>query len=500
MGLAGPLATLDGWWDPRAALLADPAWAPGPRAHHVRETSWYALGLLSRAEEGDAGRAVAALDAVLRQQWDEPAAPWHGTWRRSPAEPDLVPGRAREWRDYDPNWREFIGCTLVQVVADHAGALPPALPARVDAALVRAATGTSARDVSPGYTNIALMAAFLLHAVGRRTGNHAWDEQGLRLAREVFDRFDEHGTFEEYNSPTYYGIDLYALALWRRHALDPGTTARAGAVERALWDEIGRHYHAGLANVAGPYDRSYGMDLREYASGVGVWIRAAVGPERAPFPDHTGPIGHHRDLALAPLVAALGVPDLAAGTRAALETFRGPRATRQPITGSRVATAVLEPHLMVGAEDVGGDRGHLGDQFHPLTVHWRPAAPGPVGWVRLVSDLTVDAVAQGPTAGDRDTATVTLRWTGTGPVRFQVRPGGAAAGGALEDPVAVASKAPEPDLTAGTWRLPSLLVRVDTSAAFEEATRAEDGTWWITYRAAGPGEAHLTLTREPATP
>ncbi|MFI9488629.1 hypothetical protein ACIG47_19740 [Promicromonospora sp. NPDC052451] len=500
MGPAGPLEVLDGWWDPRASLLADPTWAAGPRDHHVRETCWYALGLLSRAADGgataDVDRAVAALGAVLDQQWDDPAVPWHGTWRRSPAEPDPSPEHAREWRDYDPNWREFIGCTLLQVVAAHAGVLPPALLSRIDAALVLAATGTSARRVDAGYSNIALMAAFLLHAVGRRTGNAAWDQQGLHLAGEVFDRFEEHGTFEEYNSPTYYGIDLYGLALWRRHGLDPATTARAAAVELALWDEIARHYHAGLANMVGPYDRSYGMDLQEYASGVGVWIWSVVGRERAPFPDHTGPIGHHRDLALVPLVAALGAPDLPARTRAALETFDGPRATRQVITARRVATTVLQPHLMVGAEDVGGDRGRLDGQFHPLTAHWRPEEPGPVGWFRLVSDLTIDAAAH-PTA-EPDSATATLRWTGAGTVRFQVRPGGSAG----PEP-----SAPEPsgattaaiDLTARSWRLPSLLVRVTTSARLREVTRSHDGTWWVAYDTDGPGEARLDLARRPST-
>src|SRR5690606_14140648 len=119
---------------------------------------------------------------------------------------------------------------------------------------------------------IALMAAFLQHAVGHRRADATTDAAGLDLMRQVLDAFEERGAFGEYNSPTYYGIDLYALALWRRHGQHADTVARTAAVEIALWRDIAAHHHATLQNLAGPYDRSYGMNLRDYAGAVGLWL------------------------------------------------------------------------------------------------------------------------------------------------------------------------------------------------------------------------------------
>ncbi|WP_165962947.1 hypothetical protein [Occultella glacieicola] len=476
---AASMAVLDQWWDPNTHLITDPAWGQAPRRARVRETGWYALGLLARGRAGDTERAVVALEAVLDRQLDRPGTPWHGTWLRWPDEPSPGP-EARAFRDYDPNWREFVGCTLFMVLSEWERVLPGELVGRIEHALELAVAGTRARGVSPRYSNIALMAGFLMHAVGRRRGDHGDDARGLDLMGQVLDLFDSGGVFEEYNSPTYYGIDLYALALWRRYGNGTPIAERACAVEIALWRDIADHYHAGLRNLAGPYDRSYGMDLSAYASGVGLWLWQALG-ERSAFPDVGAPFEHQWDLALAPSVAELGVPDLPAEVHAALRTFPGRHTLEQPIVGRRVASAVLEEHLMVGAEHVGGDRGNLNDQFHPLTAHWR-VGDG-VGWLRLVSELTID-VAVSPSGGDG--AEVRLGWPAGGLFAFQVRADGLDGG----------------SVTSQRWRLPGLEVAVDGPAVLEQVEPAPDGTWWLHYRtppgADGAGMTLRSARRPPA--
>ena len=107
---------MDQWWDDEAGLLWNP---PGSfegvvesqSVHLVRETAWYAIGLLRREGPGDRARAEAALSAVVAHQYDEPAQPWHGTFVRFPEWPPPTEG-ATEWIDYDPNWRQFIGTTV----------------------------------------------------------------------------------------------------------------------------------------------------------------------------------------------------------------------------------------------------------------------------------------------------------------------------------------------------------------------------------------------------
>lgn len=473
------MAVLDEWWDPERHLLTDPAWGQPPRRTRVRESALYALGLLVRDGPGDHERAVLALDAVLERQLDDPGTPWHGTWIRFPGEPTPDEG-SRPWRDYDPNWREFIGCTLFLVLAGHQHELPAELVARIEQALDRAVVGTLARGVDPHYSNIALMSAFLLHAVGRRRGDEATDAAGLALMGQVVDLFETHGAFEEYNAPTYYGIDLYALALWRRHGADPGTVRRAGELELALWRDIAAHHHADLHNPAGPYDRSYGMDIGGYASCLGLWLWLVQRHPRGVFPDLERPYEHQWDLALGPSVALLGTPELPPAVRADLASFTGPRTVEQPIDGRRVARSVLEPHLMVGAEHVGGDRGGLRDQFHPLTAHWRTADG--VGWFRLVSEHTIDVTAA-PIG--RDAVEVGLRWASDAPFAFQVR----------ADGLDGAAVRPE------RWSLPGLTVDLDGDATPDRLAQAPDGTWWLHHRATstGAGGAVLTLRWRPAS-
>lgn len=50
--------------------------------------------------------------------------------------------------------------------------------------------------------------------------------------------------YHEYNSPTYYGVNLYALAFWRRYAR---SEKLAKVPHQALWRDIARHHPRGAA-------------------------------------------------------------------------------------------------------------------------------------------------------------------------------------------------------------------------------------------------------------
>ena len=368
--------------------------APGDASGRIRESVWLAAGLLLRDEPGDGARAVAILKRAVAAQLIGAGQAWHGTFRRTEVEP--VPGaEAREWIEYDPNWRQFLATAFSLILAEYGERLPADLGDSLRTAIELARSSEPPDRVGAGYTNIALMKAWLDVEAG--------DPRGLILAREITERFDQQGCFDEYGSPTYYGIDLYALALWQLHSSQPELRGWGQRLAGSLWRDIARFYHAGLRNLAGPYSRAYGMDLNGYASTLGLWIWAAMGRAHAPFPRTDAGFEHSHDFALAPLVALLAgrmphviPPDV----MHAFVDFDGPRQVSQRIgrRGARLASAWLDEGLAIGAESSPVDM-HGWEQFHGATIHWRAVAgqggpAGDIGWLRLRHDGPIDARAR----------------------------------------------------------------------------------------------------------
>lgn len=458
--LLASLRFSDRYWDESEGLL----WSAAPervgpgRQHGVRESAWYALGLLMRNQPGDEERAVRILGRVLDLQFDAPGQLWDGTFHRSPEEPLPGPG-AELWKNYDPNWRHFIGTTFALILAEFESRLPSGLPVRLEASIRRAVEGELTHGrAEPYHTNIKLMHGFLWSWAGARLGKAEWIAGGERWATEVAAAFAEHETFEEYNSPTYYGVDLYGLALWRRHGATEKIRTLGARLEAGLWRDIGRFYHAGLKNLCGPFDRAYGMDMRRYVSLTGVWMSLVLPAELTPLPDPSGAMGHAHDFVCAPTYVALGAvvpPDVLKHFRA----FKGECVLRRPITATRTATAWLDRDIMLGGEATNQTRaaGPRINQFHPATAHWRIGA-GDVGWFLLRECPPVDARAEPnrlTIATERGDSTFRISAPGLDPDK----------------------------LARDRWAMPNLEVKIETDATNFAVTPGE-GFIDVTYRGA----------------
>ncbi|MEU9704014.1 hypothetical protein [Streptomyces sp. NPDC047981] len=485
-GLSSATATdwMDTLWDPDAALLrATPSLAP--HTHMVRETIWYAVGLLSRGGADDRTRAVEAVESVLANQFSQPGQVAHGTWRRWPGEPDPGPDAA-EWRDYDPNWREFIGTALLLILHEFEDDLPAALVTKIDHALALATAGSRQRGVSAGYTNIALMAAYLYDGVGRRQDRPELCTAGEALATEVHALWARTGTFPEFNSPTYYGVDLYGLALWRGLSASPVLRGTGAEMESRLWEEIADRYHPELRNIAGPYDRSYGMDLQRYASLLGLWIELVTAGAHAPLPSG-GPDGaqHAHDWCFAPCFALLAaVPTQEMSKR--LTDFAGPRHVSTTVTAAphRVATSWIGERLLIGAQDTGSaqEAGRFVEtwtsQYCPVAVHWKePGTTGGVHWLRAAPGTPVDARVDEEgvlrlvhRAGQSDDS----------PLRFEV----------------CAPQTADEHITATRWELPGVTVQVAPAQGTDAVISRSGEVLHIEYvrtDAPGDGETRFVL-------
>ena len=422
---------------------------PGKK-ESTRDSTWFALGLLQRDAPGDGERAVLVLRAVLSLQLKTPGKPWHGTFSRGVGERIPMDG-AREFIDYDPNWREFIASTFFLILTGHAAQLPSDLRLQLEEAIVTAVEGELASSrLKLSYTNIALLHGFLLGVAGQLRNRLEWIEKADDWLEELNRLFQEYGTFAEFNSPTYYGVDLFALALLRRFGVTQRARDLGAGLEASLWNDIALFYNAELKNLCGPFDRSYGMNMNKYVTLVGLWLGLVLRPELVPLPPlptetqmltlKTRPkLDHGSDFVCIPTYIAVGtvVPS------EALAKFRdfgngGERRLTRLVGGKRVATAWISRHLMVGAEATGLSQTDTKKGLIASTVHWR-AANSSVGWISLRTSPPIDAIA------DKNLLKITIL---QGNLTLHVSVPG----------LRVAS------LTRRHWSLPNLLVDIESNA------------------------------------
>ena len=437
-------------WDQNVKLVHRPGYQANVArlgGYMVRESSWYALGLLLRDAPGDRQRAADIIDAVLKQQYITPGVKWYGTYRRTPEEPDPT-GNPVMWRGYDPNWRVFIGTTFQMILIEYPDRIPADLSKRMYEAIDRAIDGEMKEGrLLPSYSNIALMYGSLWDFAAVHDKRADWQKQSADWTESVYTLFKKYDSFFEYNSPTYYGVNLYGLALWR----DYGSTQRMQTIgsemEATLWNDIAGFYNPLLRNISGPYDRSYGMDMESYVSIVGVWMRTVLDAKNAPLPPIAASTDHVADVWFAPHLTILGtrIPPEAF---AKMKVFAGDHLLRKQITEERIATAWIGRDLIFGGESTNKtkDAGTT-TQFHPVTAQWRTPS-GQIAWIRLVESPMIDAAA--------DKQGVTISATGT--LRFRIH---------AKDMV-------QAKITDKEWDLPGLHVAVDSDAKSFSAEKAED--------------------------
>ena len=367
--------------------------------HSVRET---ALGAFLDLENGNTDRAVTAIRNVFALQYPASDWPWSGTFPVTAEQHDPPGADAIEWVHYDPNWRQFLGCILALTVIHHAAALPDDVRNGIDDALSRCVRGEPETRIAAWYTNPNLMHAWLLGHVGQATGDADLVASGEQRAHQIMERFERFGDIDEYNSPTYDGIDLFALALWVAHPPTP-TYERSGAALLAhLGARISTLYHRRLGAMCGPYIRAYGLDLQRYVSLAGIWLHIVgeSSPSILPTTLDQDTV-HVHDLYFLPVMLRLRP---AVVDHLTLHAVEAPRQHVQRF-GDACAESRLRADLAVGWEYGRRHEASL-DQYVPFTAHFdvdgRTSSigimvPDETAWidVRQVDDLSFELRAAG---------------------------------------------------------------------------------------------------------
>jgi hypothetical protein len=256
--LARALAPLHNQYDPEAQMLRRPFHSPGyhtaltgGQVHPTRESLGYALGLLDAGGEDHLRRAEGIIRRVAGLQDENPASPTHGVWSWFLEEP------LDRMRPPDYNWADFLGALLAQIVIDHGSRLDPEVRAVAEAAWRRACLAIRRRNVGPGYTNIAIMGAFVTLAAGERLDWPEMADYGRQRVARFHAFTQETGWFLEYNSPTYTVVAIEELARLAHYARDAGCRAQAQALLRIGWREMAEHFHPPTRQWAGPHSRAY---------------------------------------------------------------------------------------------------------------------------------------------------------------------------------------------------------------------------------------------------
>jgi hypothetical protein len=447
---AAAMREYDARWDADERLIGSLKGEDGA-PHGVRESAYYATALLFRDGPGDRERAVEAIRGVLGQQISEPGAIYHGTFYRRPQEPRIAPGSSPTvWKDYDPNWRQFVGCCWSIILLKYPDRIPPDVRSALLRSLELAVDGeVAARRLGPGYTNIAIMHAFILGVCADVAHRDDLRAERDRFVSEVTRLFRRTDTFDEYNSPTYYGVDFFALSLWRELGTTPQMREYGEAIERDLWLDTADYYHAGLRNQCGPFDRTYGMDMTKYVALQGLLIRMHLPGKGSPFPELDGPMGHRHDFAAAMIypIVPTAIPPTALEK---FVRFEGDRRVERTLGDGRVSTAWLSKQVMIGGQTAPRPRDVTGPghQYRPATMHWLEPG-GEVAWAALIRGEAVGATASARV----------LHVTATGGMTFRI----------------LCPQIDPKKLTKGSWTLPGLRVAIETDASDVAVSVVEGG-------------------------
>ncbi len=358
----------DELWDPARGMdRYAPGVVPGVdisslNLHAVRET---ANGAFLALRDGNVERAVVALRSVLALQYPVSEWPWSGTFPASDRQPEPPRDDAVEWVHYDPNWRQFLGVTLALCAIVHGPSLPADVTSGINTALERCVTGEPDDRIPRWYTNPNLMHAWLQGHLAAITGDVQLRAAAHNRLAVPMERLLRYGDLDEYNSPTYDGIDLLAIGLWALYPPTQGFADAAATMLPRIGERISTLYHQRFGTSCGPYIRAYGLEPTEYVSLSGLLYSVCGELAETVLPSPiTADTVHVHDLYFLPLLEHLapGLTPHLQFTPVVDERHHTQR------FGSSVAESLLRPDLAVGWDTGRRHEASLA-QYMPFTAH-----------------------------------------------------------------------------------------------------------------------------------
>ncbi len=280
-------------YDPNERMLSSEAYKVGYHTtvrggamHPTRESLAYAVALLDSGNAESLERAAGILRRVASLQDQDPQSKTYGIWSWYLEEP-LEKMSPPDW-----NWADFCGVQLLAAYRDYRDRLPTDLSDILGQSIVHAARSIERRNVAPSYTNIALMGTYVTLVAAETFGMADLLDYARDRARRVHEYITYHGSFNEYNSPTYTAVAVTEISRLLADAKDGQSRAFMQEIHDLAWKHIGMHFHPPTRQWAGPHSRCYETDLRKRPKTM-AFIQAGTRNAVPYYPNEAIPLGLH---------------------------------------------------------------------------------------------------------------------------------------------------------------------------------------------------------------
>jgi hypothetical protein len=220
--------------------------------HDIRSSFSYAVSLLDLGEKQYTQLAFNVIEKTISLQDQNPDSKSCGVWPYYQEEP-----LATKKAPIDYNWADFNAVSLLDVWMGHQEEIPEALKEIIKKSLVLAAQSIQKRNVTPSYTNIAIMGTYVTYMVSHLFDLPEMQEYAKNRMKKFYDYTLDKGGFTEYNSPTYTFTALDELYHMKMHIIEPSARQMVDSLYSIGWEMIARHYHQPTGQWAGPHSRSY---------------------------------------------------------------------------------------------------------------------------------------------------------------------------------------------------------------------------------------------------
>ena len=220
--------------------------------HEVRGSFYYAALLLDLADDQYTDRAFNIIEKTITLQDQDTTSKSVGVWPYYLEEP-----LSTKKSPIDYNWADFNAVSLLDVWMGHQDRIPSDLKPKIKDALILAAKSIQKRNMRPGYTNIAIMGAYVTYMTSNLFNLPEMSEYASGRLKRFYDYTLEKGGFSEYNSPTYTIVALDELFRMKLHIIEPTARQQVDSLYSIGWEIIARHYHKPTGQWAGPHSRSY---------------------------------------------------------------------------------------------------------------------------------------------------------------------------------------------------------------------------------------------------